>query len=121
MVHHAVRHLDPAEGAILFIENVGNPVCPTLFDQGENRKVVIVSTTEGDDKPLKYPTSFREAEVCVINKIDLLPYLKADANVLGANARRVNEELDVFNLSAVTGEGLNDWCAWLLQESAKCK
>lgn len=121
MVHHAVRHLDPAEGAILFIENVGNLVCPALFDLGENRKVVIVSTTEGDDKPLKYPTIFREATVCVINKIDLLPYLKADANVLGANARRVNEKLDVFNLSAVTGEGLDDWCAWLLQESAKCK
>lgn len=121
MVHHAVGHLDPAEGAILFIENVGNLVCPALFDLGENRKVVIVSTTEGDDKPLKYPTIFREATVCVINKIDLLPYLKADINVLGGNARRVNERLDVFNLSAVTGEGLDDWCAWLLGESAKCK
>lgn len=121
MVHHAVGHLDPAEGAILFIENVGNLVCPALFDLGENRKVVIVSTTEGDDKPLKYPTIFREATVCVINKIDLLPYLRADINVLGGNARRVNERLDVFNLSAVTGEGLDDWCAWLLGESAKCK
>lgn len=121
MVHHAVGHLDPAEGAILFIENVGNLVCPALFDLGENRKVVIVSTTEGDDKPLKYPTIFREAGVCVINKIDLLPYLKADVNVLGGNARRVNERLDVFELSATTGEGLDDWCAWLLRESAKCK
>lgn len=121
MVHHVVGHLDPAEGAILFIENVGNLVCPALFDLGENRKVVIVSTTEGDDKPLKYPTIFREATVCVINKIDLLPYLRADINVLGGNARRVNERLDVFNLSAVTGEGLDDWCAWLLGESAKCK
>lgn len=121
MVNHAVKHLDPAEGAILFIENVGNLVCPALFDLGENRKVVIVSTTEGDDKPLKYPTIFREASVCILNKIDLLPYLKADADVLGGNARRVNEKLKLFNVSAVTGEGMDAWYEWLLAESAKCK
>lgn len=121
MVQHAVRHLDPAPGGIFFIENVGNLVCPALFDLGENRKVVIVSTTEGDDKPLKYPTIFREASVCVINKIDLLPYLPADAAVLAGNARRVNENLQLFNLSALTGEGMGDWCGWLLAESAKCK
>lgn len=121
MVHHAVQHLDPAPGGILFIENVGNLVCPALFDLGENRKVVIVSTTEGDDKPLKYPTIFREASVCVINKIDLLPYLGADAGIMAGNARRVNENLQIFNLSAATGEGIGDWCEWLLAESAKCK
>lgn len=121
MVNHAVKHLDPAEGAILFIENVGNLVCPALFDLGENRKVVIVSTTEGDDKPLKYPTIFREAEVCVINKTDLLPYLRADVETMSGNARRVNENLTLFKVSAVSGDGLDDWCDWLLSESAKCK
>lgn len=121
MVNHAVKHLDPAEGAILFIENVGNLVCPALFDLGENRKVVIVSTTEGDDKPLKYPTIFREAEVCVINKTDLLPYLRADVETMSENARRVNENLTLFKVSAVSGDGLDDWCDWLLSESAKCK
>lgn len=121
MVNHAVKHLDPAEGAILFIENVGNLVCPALFDLGENRKVVIVSTTEGDDKPLKYPTIFRQAEVCVINKTDLLPYLRADVETMSGNARRVNEKLTLFKVSAVSGDGLDDWCDWLLSESAKCK
>lgn len=121
MVNHAVKHLDPAEGAILFIENVGNLVCPALFDLGENRKVVIVSTTEGDDKPLKYPTIFRQAEVCVINKTDLLPYLRADVETMSGNARRVNEKLTLFKVSAVSGDGMDDWCDWLLSESAKCK
>lgn len=120
MVNHAVKHLDPAEGAILFIENVGNLVCPALFDLGENRKVVIVSTTEGDDKPLKYPTIFRQAEVCVINKTDLLPYLRADVETMSGNARRVNEKLTLFKVSAVSGDGMDDWCDWLLSESAKC-
>ena len=80
MVNHAVKHLNPKEGAILFIENVGNLVCPAMFDLGESKKVVIVSTTEGDDKPLKYPHIFQEADICVINKIDLAEYKSGSAS-----------------------------------------
>jgi hydrogenase nickel incorporation protein HypB len=119
MVNHAVKHLLPSEGSLLFIENVGNLVCPALFDLGEARKVVIVSTTEGDDKPLKYPHIFREADVCIINKTDLLPYL-GDMNIqtLRENALRVNPRLQIFELSATRGDGVEAWCNWLLLNSA---
>lgn len=121
MVNHAVRHLSPEEGAILFIENVGNLVCPAMFDLGESRKVVIVSTTEGDDKPLKYPHIFQQADVCVINKIDLSPYLNTDVSVLRENASKSNHHLRIFELSATKGEGMDAWCDWLRSECAKCK
>jgi hydrogenase nickel incorporation protein HypB len=115
MVNHAVRHLDPPEGALLFIENVGNLVCPALFDLGEACKVVIVSTTEGNDKPLKYPHIFREANVCVINKTDLLPYLDdADIQTLRENVLKVNPRLQLFELSATKGAGMDAWCEWLI-------
>lgn len=119
MVHHAVGHLDPEPGALLFIENVGNLVCPALFDLGESQKIVIVSTTEGDDKPLKYPHIFREADVCVINKTDLAPYLDTDIGVLRENAWRVNPGLRIFEVSALRGTGLDEWCAWLLDASSR--
>lgn len=121
MVNHAVKHLNPVEGALLFIENVGNLVCPALFDLGEARKVVIVSTTEGDDKPLKYPHMFQEADICIINKTDLLPYLNADLETLHGNALKVNHHLTLFEVSATKGNGMDAWCEWLIAECAKCK
>ncbi len=121
MVNHAVKHLNPSEGSVLFIENVGNLVCPAMFDLGETYKIVIVSTTEGDDKPLKYPHIFQEADVCIINKTDLLPYLEADVKVLRENALKVNHHLRVFEVSATKGAGMDEWCRWLLKECAKCK
>ena len=121
MVNHAVKHLDPKPGTILFIENVGNLVCPAMFDLGEAKKVVIISTTEGDDKPLKYPHIFLGADVCVINKIDLAPYLHTDIKTLRKNALTVNHHLQLFEVSATTGAGMDQWCDWLLSECAKCK
>ncbi|MDR1919500.1 MAG: hydrogenase nickel incorporation protein HypB [Tannerellaceae bacterium] len=114
MVNHAVKHLNPSEGSLLLIENVGNLVCPALFDLGEAHKVVVVSTTEGDDKPLKYPHIFQEAGVCIINKTDLLPYLDgADIQSLRENALKVNPHLQLFELSATKGDGMDAWCSWL--------
>ncbi|WP_102408367.1 hydrogenase nickel incorporation protein HypB [Parabacteroides bouchesdurhonensis] len=121
MVNHAVKHLAPEDDSILFIENVGNLVCPAMFDLGEAKKVVIVSTTEGDDKPLKYPHIFYGADICIINKIDLTPYLNTDVGVLKENALKVNHHLQVFEVSATQGEGMDKWCEWLLFECAKCK
>jgi hydrogenase nickel incorporation protein HypB len=113
MVNHAVKHLEPSEGSLLFIENVGNLICPALFDLGETHKVVIVNTTEGEDKPLKYPHIFREADVCIINKIDLLPFLAINLQTLRENVLRVNPRLQIFELSATRGDGMGEWCNWL--------
>ena len=117
----AIKQLNPEEDAILFIENVGNLVCPSIFDLGETRKVLIVSTTEGEDKPLKYPYIFQEADVCIINKIDLLPYLQIDMQALRSNALKVNPHLRLFEVSALKGTGMDIWCSWLIEELAKCK
>ena len=113
MVHRAVHQLDPPEGAYLFIENVGNLVCPALFDLGEKFRVVIMSVTEGDDKPLKYPHMFHSAQICVINKTDLLPYVDFDVEKARQNALRINHHLLFFELSARTGEGMDSWIEWL--------
>lgn len=121
MVNHAIKHLAPVNGSILFIENVGNLVCPAMFDLGESKKVVIVSTTEGDDKPLKYPHIFLEADVCIINKIDLTPYLNTNVETLKNNALKVNHHLEIFEVSATKGDGMKVWCDWLLAELSKCK
>ena len=121
MVNHAVKHLNPSDGSILFVENVGNLVCPAMFDLGEAKKVVIVSITEGDDKPLKYLHIFLEADVCVINKIDLAPYLDTDVETLRNNALKVNHHLQLFEVSATKGTGMDAWCDWLVGECAKCK
>ncbi len=115
MVGHAIESLAPPEGSLLMIENVGNLVCPSAFDLGEAHKVVVLSATEGEDKPLKYPDMFRAASVMLLNKIDLLPYLRFDVDVALANARRVNPGLRIVALSALTGEGFDDWLAWLEQ------
>ena len=109
MVHHALSSLDLEERSLLFIENVGNLVCPAMFDLGESLRVVVISITEGDDKPLKYPYIFESAQVCVIHKIDLLPYLKSDVERLRANLLQVNPSLRIFEISSQSGEGLLVW------------
>jgi hydrogenase nickel incorporation protein HypB len=113
MVARAVQSLKPPFGALLFIENVGNLVCPALFDLGEHAKVVILSVTEGEDKPLKYPHMFRAAKLMILNKIDLLPHVDFNAADAIENARAVNPEIAVLKLSARTGAGFEAWYAWL--------
>jgi len=119
MINRALKELDPDENSLLCIENVGNLVCPALFDLGEAMKVVVISVTEGDDKPLKYPYMFHEADVCILNKIDLLPYVEFDAAVCRENAMRVSHGIEWFELSVKTGEGLDAWQAWLERKMAK--
>jgi hydrogenase nickel incorporation protein HypB len=118
MVARALASLRPDEGGLLVIENVGNLVCPALFDLGERRKVVVVSVTEGDDKPLKYPHMFAAADLVVLNKTDLLPYVDFDADRLTADARAVNPDVRVLPVSARTGENLDAWFDWLRAEAA---
>ena len=113
MVNRAVKELDLQNNSLLCIENVGNLVCPALFDLGEALKVVIISVTEGDDKPLKYPTMFHEADLCLLNKIDLLPYVEFDVAKCRENAMRVNHHLEWFEVSVKSGEGLAAWQEWL--------
>jgi hydrogenase nickel incorporation protein HypB len=119
LVRDALAGLDLPRIRILIIENVGNLVCPSNYDLGEAFKVVVASTTEGDDKPLKYPAMFRNAAVLIINKIDLLPYIASDANVLQANALSINPDLTVFRTSCTTGEGIEAWCEWLLAKASQ--
>ena len=107
MVARALEELQPEEDSILFIENVGNLVCPALFDLGEQRKIVVISVTEGDDKPLKYPHMFAAADLVVLNKTDLLPYVDFDPDVLTTNARRLRPDVEVLPVSAKTGENLD--------------
>jgi hydrogenase nickel incorporation protein HypB len=118
MVAHGLEDLDPPPGAMVFIENVGNLVCPALFDLGERRKVAILSVTEGDDKPLKYPHMFRAADLVLLNKIDLLPYVDFDVERAAAHAREANPAVTIMTLSARTGEGLAAWYGWLQSERA---
>ena len=113
MVGHALERLKPADESLFLIENVGNLVCPAAFDLGEQHKVAILSVTEGEDKPLKYPDMFRAAGVLLLNKCDLLPYLEFDADLAEANARRVNPKLTIFRVSATSGDGLAAWVSWL--------
>jgi hydrogenase nickel incorporation protein HypB len=114
MIHGALHQLTLEPDSILFIENVGNLVCPALFDLGEAAKVVIISTTEGEDKPQKYPHMFRAASLCLINKTDLLPYLDFDVAACREFAREVNPELEFIEMSATRGTGMAQWYAWLL-------
>ncbi|HKN29801.1 MAG TPA: hydrogenase nickel incorporation protein HypB [Roseiarcus sp.] len=118
MVARGLQELRPAAGSIVMIENVGNLVCPALFDLGERAKVVILSVTEGDDKPLKYPHMFRAADLMILNKIDLLPHVDFDVSRAIANAAQVNPAITALELSARTGEGLDGWYAWLRREAA---
>jgi hydrogenase nickel incorporation protein HypB len=116
MVARGLTELKPAVGSIMMIENVGNLVCPALFDLGERAKVVVLSVTEGDDKPLKYPHMFRAAKLMILNKMDLLPYVDFDVSRALGNARQVNPEIAVLQLSARTGDGLASWYEWLRSE-----
>jgi hydrogenase nickel incorporation protein HypB len=113
LVQDALQAIDLAALDILIIENVGNLVCPANYDLGEHAKVVVASTTEGDDKPLKYPVMFRNASVLIINKTDLVPYLNSKPEVLKRNALSINPSLTVFETSCVSGSGIPEWCAWL--------
>jgi hydrogenase nickel incorporation protein HypB len=115
MVESALDRLAPAEGAALFVENVGNLVCPAAFDLGEAYKVAILSVTEGEDKPLKYPDMFAAAGLMILNKIDLLPHVDFDVEACIAYARRVNPDIVVLKLSARTGEGMDQWLAWIAE------
>ncbi len=119
MVHTAVEKLSLDKKSLLFIENVGNLVCPALFDLGEAHKVVIISVTEGDDKPQKYPTMFQAADICLINKIDLLPYVNFDIDRCKEYARQVNSGLTFFELSATSAQGFDIWLKWLQQRMDK--
>jgi hydrogenase nickel incorporation protein HypB len=118
MVAHGLAELDPPTGSVVFIENVGNLVCPALFDLGERRRVAIVSTTEGEDKPLKYPHMFREADLVILNKIDLLPHLDFDLPRAMESVRLINPKCPVLLVSARTGEGLDAWYGWVRNEIA---
>ena len=113
MVGHAMDHLDLPAGALLFIENVGNLVCPAAFDLGEDAKVAILSVTEGEDKPLKYPDMFTAARLAILNKVDLAPHCDVDLDLYEANLRRVNPGIEILRLSARTGEGMAAWLDWL--------
>ncbi len=118
MVERALQQLELARDSVLFIENVGNLVCPAAFDLGEAGKVAVLSVTEGEDKPLKYPDMFRAARLMLLNKCDLLPYLQFDVERALENARRVNPDIEIICLSATSGEGMDQWLAWLAREQA---
>ncbi|MBK7015024.1 MAG: hydrogenase nickel incorporation protein HypB [Sulfuritalea sp.] len=113
MVGHAMEKLDLREDSLLMVENVGNLVCPAAFDLGEAHKVVILSVTEGEDKPIKYPDMFRAATLMLLNKCDLLPYLSFKVDAAIEFARRVNPAIEVIQVSATTGQGMDEWLKWL--------
>ncbi len=120
-VARTLAALDLRRTDLLFIENVGNLVCPSSFDLGESAKVVLMSVTEGEDKPLKYPAAFRRSTALVLTKIDLVPHLDFDPERAIEHARSVNPELAVFSTSSVSGEGLEMWTAWLNEQAAACR
>jgi hydrogenase nickel incorporation protein HypB len=118
MLGRALNELAPAPGSLLFIENVGNLVCPALFDLGEGARVVIASTTEGEDKPLKYPHMFRAAGLILLNKVDLLPHLRFEVGRFVAHVRLVNPAAKVIEVSATRGHGLPEWYGWLAERGS---
>jgi hydrogenase nickel incorporation protein HypB len=117
MVQLALNASSPVPGSVVFVENVGNLVCPALFDIGESSKVVVMSVTEGEDKPLKYPHVFRAAELFVLTKIDLLPYVSFDVDECSSYARRENPRIDILPVSALAGDGIGSFCRWLQARS----
>jgi hydrogenase nickel incorporation protein HypB len=118
MLANGLQQLDPPANSIVLIENVGNLVCPALFDLGERSRVVIASVTEGDDKPIKYPHMFRQSEVMILNKIDLLPYVPFSVDRCLAYARQVNPHIRVIQVSALRGDGLEEWYDWIRHEGS---
>lgn len=115
MINKAVKKLSIEDNSLVFIENVGNLICPALFDLGEAKRIVIMSVTEGEDKPVKYPAMFENADICIINKIDLLPYLDYDLEAAKNYALRVNHHIEFIEVSATTGEGMDKWYEKLLK------
>ena len=112
-IHQLKEHYDPQQFNLVFVENVGNLVCPAEFEVGEHAKVALLSITEGEDKPLKYPIMFQEADCLLVTKLDLAPYLEIDLKRLENNVRSMNPSVKIIFLSAKTGEGLNDWFGWV--------
>lgn len=119
MIADALKRLKPPSGSVLMIENVGNLVCPALFDLGESARIVIASVTEGEDKPLKYPHMFREADVIILNKIDLLPYVPFNVDRCIGYARQINPALKVIQLSVLKGDGMDEWYSFLRDKRAE--
>lgn len=119
MIQEALKNMVLNDLDLLFIENVGNLVCPAEFNLGEDFKAMILSVTEGDDKPLKYPLMFRESRVLLINKIDLLPFCDCNIELIEKRARQINPQLTIFRTSCKTGEGLTDWATWLKEKIRK--
>ena len=113
MIDSAVKKLNPETNSILFIENVGNLVCPSRYDLGEFRRILIISVTEGSDKPLKYPNMFETSHLCLINKSDLLPYVDFQTEEFIRNAKNINPRLELITVSAKTGEGIEKWEKWI--------
>ena len=118
MINKSIKELEITDNSVLIIENVGNLICPSLFDLGESCRVVIISVTEGTDKPLKYPTMFHTSDICIINKIDLLPYVDFDLEKCKEFALQINHHLQFFEMSVKTGEGMNKWYDWLKKHRA---
>lgn len=116
MVRRAMESLDLSKVQILFIENIGNLICPAEFDLGEDKKIIVLSLAEGEDKPSKYPVAFRNADLLLVNKIDLLPHLDIDLPLLLKNAKRVNAKLSSIQLSAKTKQGFEKWIDWLIEK-----
>lgn len=119
LVREAYVKIENQPTDLLIIENVGNLVCPAGYDLGEDKKVVIISTTEGDDKPLKYPPMFRNSSAMVINKIDLIPYVNSSVEAIKNNARLINSTFQIFELSCKTNDGIQEWCNWLINQTKK--
>lgn len=119
MLAKGIQQIQPSTNSLVFIENVGNLVCPALFDLGEFAKVAILSVTEGEDKPLKYPHMFKASDVMIISKVDLLPYLDFDVELCARNAKSINPNIQVILLSATSGEGLDQWYQWIVNAQQK--
>ena len=119
MIADALKRLKPVSGSVLMIENVGNLVCPALFDLGESARIVIASVTEGEDKPLKYPHMFRAADVMILNKIDLLPYVPFNVDRCIGYARQINPALKVLQVSVLKGDGMDEWYSFLRDRTAR--
>jgi hydrogenase nickel incorporation protein HypB len=118
-IQRALDQLDVSNADVIIIENVGNLMCPTAWDLGEDIKVVVASLPEGDDKPLKYPMAFLSAQAIVINKVDLEPYIPAKAAMMRENALRINPDLAVFEVSCLTGHGISEWLDWIRDQLAR--
>ena len=121
MILQALDHIDLTDVDLLFIENVGNLVCPAAFDLGEDYRVTVLASTEGDDKPKKYPRMFLTSELLIVSKSDLLPYVPFSVEAVTKDAREVNPDLEVMTISSLKGEGMDEWCDWLINKVAEKK